>query len=107
MHAKLCVVPQPPLRGGGNHEVLGAHRADALQLRVIRIDLAAKTRQVVGDDETLFNFPSSLGFLPPIAGVAPLMVVSNQQHRTPLLNDAITTDMTQPPFIVTKAVVLP
>lgn len=83
------------------------YAADALQLRVIRIDLAAKTRQVVGDDEALFNFPASLGFLPPIAGVAPLMVVSNQQHRTPLLNDAITTDMTQPPFIVTKAIVLP
>jgi len=83
------------------------YAADALQLRVIRIDLAAKTREVVGDDPALFNFPASLGFLPPIVGVSQLMVVSNQQHRTPLLNDAITQDMLEPPFIVTKVILKP
>ena len=83
------------------------YAADALQLRIIRIDPRDGTREVVADDPTLFDFPASLGFLPPLfgQGPAPLMVVSNQQQRTPLTNDAITQDMLQLPFIVTKVLI--
>jgi hypothetical protein len=81
------------------------YAADSLQLRVIRMDVTTGKRQVVADDPTLFNFPSSTAFLPPLLGVSPLMVVSNQQHRLTLTNDAITEDLVQPPFIVAKVVV--
>lgn len=81
------------------------YAADSLQLRVIRLDVTTGKRQVVADDPTLFNFPSSTAFLPPLLGTSPLMVVSNQQHRLTLTNDAITEDLVQPPFIVAKVVV--
>ena len=83
------------------------YAADSLQLRIIRIDVGTGQRQVVANDPTLFNFPSSTAFLPPILGVAPLLVVSNQQHRTVLTNAAITEDILQPPFIVAKVFVGP
>jgi hypothetical protein len=77
--------------------------ADALQLRIIRIDPRNGRREVVADDPVLFNFPASMGFLPPILGeLSPLVVLSNQQHRTTLLNSAIPEDMLQPPFIAAK-----
>jgi len=84
------------------------YAADALQLRLIRIDVQTGERQVVADDTQLFNFPSSLGFFPRAThdGIASeLVVVSNQQHRTPLTNDAITEDMLQLPFLATKVIV--
>jgi hypothetical protein len=81
------------------------YAADALQLRVIRIDLENGARQVVGDDPTLFDFPSSLAFLPPVSGIEPLFVLSNQQHRTTLTNAAITADVLSLPFLVTKVFV--
>jgi hypothetical protein len=79
------------------------YAADALALRLIRIDPHNGAREVVADDPVLFNFPASLGFLPPL-GEEPsaLLVLSNQQHRSPLTNDAITADVTIQPFIVTK-----
>jgi hypothetical protein len=88
------------------------YAADALQLRLIRIDPNNGKRQILGDDPHLFNFPSSLAFLPPASG-APhqacrdpeLVVLSNQQHRDPILNGAISSDLTQPPYVVTKVVV--
>jgi hypothetical protein len=33
------------------------------------------------------------------------VVLSNQQHRDPILNGAISSDLTQPPYVVTKVVV--
>jgi len=81
------------------------YAADALQLRIIRIDTRNGRREVVANDPRLFNFPASLAFLPPRApklGVAELAVVSNQQHRTPLTNDAISEDTTERPFIASK-----
>ncbi len=82
--------------------------ADALQLRLIRIDVRTGERQIVADDQRLFNFPSSLGFLPPFSGFAPreLVVVSNQQQRTPITNDAITADIFELPFIASKVILL-
>ncbi len=79
------------------------YAADALQLRVIRIDVRNGKRSVVADDPSLLNFPSSLAFAPSMPGSAPaLLAVSNQQHRTVLLNDALSADVLQPPFLVTQ-----
>ena len=82
------------------------YAADALQLRIIRIDPSNGRREIVADDPVLFNFPASLEFLPPILGeLSPLLVLSNQQHRTTILNSAIPEDMLQPPFIISKVFV--
>jgi len=86
-----------------DHDDRHLYVADALQLRLIRIDPHDGKREVVADDPRLFNFPASLGFLPPLGReAAPLLVLSNQQHRTPLTNDALTVDVTERPFILTK-----
>lgn len=80
------------------------YAADALQLRVIRIDPKNGKRAVVGDDQHLFNFPSSLAFAPPDCGSrrgAPLLTLSNQQHRLTILNDAIHEDIFEPPYLAT------
>lgn len=79
------------------------YAADALQLQIIRIDTRNGKRAVVGDNQTLFNFPSSMGFAPPLfpGAPAPLLTLSNQQHLTPILNDAITEEMLEPPFLTT------
>ena len=80
------------------------YAADSLQLRLLRVDPQTGRHTVVADDPVLFNFPSSLAFLPPAGAHGPsqLLVVSNQQHLTTLTNDAITEDMLQPPFLATK-----
>jgi hypothetical protein len=83
------------------------YAADPLKLRIIRIDLTTGARQVLADDPKLFDFPSSLGFLPPIGGVTELAVVSNQQERTPLTNDAVTQTTFNFPFIVAKVLITP
>jgi hypothetical protein len=79
------------------------YAADALQLRVIRIDPKTGKREVVGDDPHLFNFPSSLAFAPPGCGEREdtLLTLSNQQHRTPITNDAVPADIFEPPFLAT------
>jgi len=81
------------------------YAADPLALSVIRIDVSNGQRQVIADGSKLFDFPSSLAFLPPVLGISPLMVVSNQQERTTLTNDAISTDQFNFPFIVAKVIV--
>ncbi len=83
------------------------YAADPLQLQVIRINLSSGARQVVANDPKLFDFPSSLGFLPTIGPVSELTVVSNQQERSPLTNDAVTQTTFNLPFIVAKILVLP
>jgi hypothetical protein len=57
---------------------------------------------VVVADPVLFNFPSKLQFLPPLAGLTPLVVASDQEHRLPLINAALDEDLTEPPWLVTK-----
>lgn len=81
------------------------YAADALQLRVIRIDLATGARQVVAGDPRRFDFPSALGFLPTTGGLSELVVVSNQQERLTVTNDAITEDAPNLPFVVAKVLV--
>lgn len=86
------------------------YAADAMKLRLIRINTVTGARQVLGDDPELFNFPSSLSFMPPVtrSEVFPqLVVVSNQQHLTPITNDAVSEDMFQFPFIATRVVLKP
>lgn len=83
------------------------YAADPLQLQVIRIDLSNGARQVIASGPKLFDFPSSLGFLPTIGLVSELVVVSNQQERSPLTNDAVTQTTFNLPFIVAKILVLP
>jgi hypothetical protein len=83
------------------------YAADPLQLRVIRIDLSIGARQVVAGGPALFDFPSSLGFLPPIGAGSELLVVSNQQERTPLTNDAVTQSTFNLPFTVAKVLITP
>jgi hypothetical protein len=82
------------------------YAADALELRIIRIDPRSGRRAVVADGPRLFDFPSSLAFVPPRVpgGPAPLLVLSNEQERTPLLNDAITADESVLPYLLTEVV---
>jgi hypothetical protein len=83
------------------------YAADPLQLRVIRIDLSNGARQVIANDPKLFDFPSSLGFLPTPGVVSELVIVSNQQERTPLTNDAASQTTFNFPFIVAKVFLKP
>jgi hypothetical protein len=83
------------------------YAADPLKLRVIRVDLTSGARQVVADDPSLFDFPSSLGFLPPMGAVSEPVIVSNQQERSPLTNDAVTQTTFQLPFIVARVLITP
>jgi hypothetical protein len=80
--------------------------ADPFNLRLIRIDIQTGERETLAADPVLFNFPVAAHFLPPIAGIQSLVVVSDQEHRLAAINAAISTDMLQPPFIVTKVVLL-
>jgi hypothetical protein len=83
------------------------YAAQPLQLQVIRIDVTNGARQVLASGPELFDFPSSLSFLPPVLQVTQLLVVSNQQERTPLTNDATTQTTFNLPFIVARVLVKP
>jgi len=83
------------------------YAADPLKLRIIRIDLSNGMRQVVASGARLFDFPSSLAFLPTIGPVSELVVVSNQQERTPITNDAVSETTFNLPFIVAKILIDP
>jgi hypothetical protein len=86
------------------------YAADAMRLRLIRINTRTGERQVLADDHELFNFPSSLAFMPSLPRGEPfpqLVVVSNQQHLTPLTNDLAPEDNFEFPFIATRVVLKP
>lgn len=83
------------------------YAADPLKLSVIRIDLVNGSRQVVASGANLFDFPSSLGFLPTVGPMSELVVVSNQQERSPLTNDAVSQTTFKLPFIVSKVFISP
>ena len=82
------------------------YAAHGMQLEVLRIDSRTGERQVVAKDSRLFDFPSSLAFLPHVVGDETgsplLLVLSNQQERTPITNDAVTADSFNLPFLVAK-----
>ena len=77
------------------------YAVDSLGLGVIAIDVDTGERTTLVSDSTLFNFPVGAQFLPPILGVAPLMVVSDQEHRLATFNAAIESDRLEP-FVVAK-----
>lgn len=82
---------------------------DTFGQRVLRVDLDTGAREVVADDPTLFDFPVSAQFLPPIgggAGPSMLVVASDQEYRLTALNSLISQDVLHPPFIVAKIYVL-
>jgi hypothetical protein len=83
------------------------YAADPLQMQVIRVDPATGGRQVVARDPKLLDFPSSLAFLPSAIPLTELLVVSNQQERSPLTNDAVTQTTFDLPFSVSRILVLP
>src|SRR5262245_2427857 len=80
--------------------------ADPFSLRLIRINIQTGQREVIAADPLLFNFPVAAQFLPPVAGIQSLVVVSDQEHRLAAINAAISTDILQLPFIATKVVFL-
>ena len=82
------------------------YATDALELRMIRIDSRNGSREVLGDDPRLFNFPSSFAFVEPKKNErAAMLVLSIQQHRTTITNDAIGEELFEPPFLVAKLTV--
>ena len=85
------------------------YATDALQLRVIRIDPQDGEREILADDPDLFSFPSGLAFLPPKHNhdrKTKFLVMSNQQHRDPILNSALNgVDYTEIPYTIAKVVV--
>jgi len=86
------------------------YAADAMKLRLIRINTRTGERQVLADDHELFNFPSSLSFMPALTHneIFPqLVVVSNQQQLTPITNDLAPGDNFEFPFIATRVVLKP
>jgi hypothetical protein len=85
----------------------GVYAADSFQLRILRIDPRTGAREVIASDPVLFNFPVKLQFLPPIGRTSPLVVTSDQEHRLAAINAALTSDRLQPPWMVTKVIVLP
>lgn len=79
---------------------------DPLRRRVLRVDTTTGAREVLADDEVLFDFPVSAQFLPPVLGISPLVVASDQEYRLAALNALITEDVLHPPFIVSKIYVM-
>ncbi|GEM_PF-1104200 len=80
---------------------------DSLQLQLLRIDVATGHREVLIEDDELFNFPVAADFLPPLVSQAPptLVVSSDQEHRFAGINAAIPSDMFELPFLITKVLI--
>lgn len=77
---------------------------DAFNHRLLRVDIHTGAREVLVDDEALFDFPTAAQFLPPAQGSTPLVVTSDQEYRLAALNPLIPQDLIHPPFIVAKVV---
>jgi hypothetical protein len=71
------------------------YAADPLKLRVIRIDLSIGAGQVISAGRGLFG------------PVSELVIVSNQQERTPLTNDAVSETTFKLLFVVAKVLIVP
>lgn len=78
---------------------------EALRLRLLRVDVTTGAREVLAEDPMLFNLPVASAFLPSSPGLQTLVVASDQEHRFAGINQAISTDLFQPPFLVTKVLV--
>jgi hypothetical protein len=78
-----------------------------MQLQVIRIDVANGAREFWRPALSCLTFPLPCRFVPPATPGTELLVVSNQQERTPLTNVAVSETTFNFPFIVAKVVVRP
>jgi hypothetical protein len=83
------------------------YAADSVRTQLIRVNIHNGKREVLGNNTLLYNFPVSLQFLPPVAGITPLVVSSDQEHRFAAINGLIDHDMFESPFRLTKVLVLP
>jgi hypothetical protein len=83
----------------------GLYALEAAAMRVVRINVRTGARSVLVDDPRLFNFPVATAFLPPVAGLTPLVVSSDQEHRFVGINAAITTNLFTPPWRIAKVYV--
>jgi hypothetical protein len=81
------------------------YACDCFHLSLIRIHSQTGVREVVASDPVLFNFPVKVQFLPPVFGLTPLAVASDQEHRLAAINAKLAADITQPPWIVTKVLI--
>jgi len=82
---------------------MNLYAAHALVPEVTRVNVLTGEREVLASGERLFDFPSSLTFLPPDRnGESQLLVASNQQERWPNTNAAVTTTTFNLPFIVAR-----
>lgn len=79
---------------------------DPIHQRLLRIDVSTGERDVVADEPSLFNFGVAAQFLPPVLGVTPLVVSSDQEHLLASLNVAIPADQFELPFVLTKVLLL-
>ena len=78
---------------------------DALRLQLLRVDVTTGAREVLAADPKLFNLPVASAFLPSSPGVQTLVVASDQEHRFAGINQAISADMFQLPFLVTEVLI--
>jgi hypothetical protein len=81
------------------------YAGDPFQLTLIRIDSRTGKREVLSDDQKLFNFTVSTAFLPPVRrGAAnPLVTASDQEYRWSATNAALGgEDAFDPPFILAE-----
>lgn len=78
---------------------------ESITQRLVRINTVTGARETLIDDPVLLNFPVSAQFLPPVAGLQPVVVSSDQEHRLAALNAAIPQDQFLPPFLLTKVYV--
>lgn len=75
---------------------------DPFRLQLIRVDVRSGRREVLSRDDRAFDFTVSTAFLPPRRPgfPNPLVTASDQEHRSALLNAALTQDQFRTPFVV-------
>jgi len=72
----------------------------------LSVGLLTGRREVVAANPTLFNFPTEMQFVPsPSRRSSTLMVASDQEYRLAAINAGISSDMLQPPFVVTEVTI--
>lgn len=80
------------------------YAGDPFQLQLIRINSRTGERQVLSDDERLFNFPVAATFTrhSNAQGRSELLVASDQEYRWTGLNSALDRDAFERPFLITE-----
>lgn len=74
---------------------------DPFRLQLIRINIDTGEREVLVQNELLFNFPVAAAWLPPSRGPFEVVVASDQEHRLAALNAGIDEDQFLSPFLLT------